>query len=964
MSNLISFLRKKTTIAVIFIAAVLAILIAPAIADQTSWQWKDQSNLLPTRDGMSLTIVTERHGQWLLSDGSNLYRFDGTNLTNLTKKAQSLGITSIGNIFSDGSNWLVYSHPAGNLDPQIWLTDGASTWTNVSARFTNARGGFNATGKNGTWYTKSSLQGTDYTVGTWTLGFWNDITSQPKTIELPSTVSPSKAGVFTFPNKTKLVSGVSAPVVINGNWYFIGGQNESQTEDGRAVQNGKGGIWRMNQTTLTAMTGLPTFRFVSGIWPGTDSVLIATSDTASNPFVVDRLWVFNGSIMQDVTAQAASVGLTSADTRGIHATWDGTAWMILNGKKLVRFDNASMVSQGNTRDYFYALSSNGKGVIVLGGLVSTSDNSFPSEPRMAKLCTAEQRGDVVIPVVSDIISATNGPTITTFSNPTKATIGNGKSFTFRVETNDAAGIASTRIYVNGALLKTCTSATCEYAETFWTNGLASRQISFFARATSKRGYTSESAPVVLTIDQSSVATNETVLGSHDMNGNEIALPLNTPWTRDTRTSTTWIAWRTPTNGTLSPSNRISYSVAAQNSRGLGNIDIWVNGTIQKTCNMNGDTQIRVCRFELNGNDYPAGTDVAVNANIGLSQSTATTWTTLARVTRNNAVPSAPAVITKTETLPAHPVFATTLTIDPNVTEIKRGESFTIHTMSQSNVNALRRVEIQQNGVVVHACGFGARLTPAACDWHVDTSEYRAGTTLRYTARVTDGEGHDIWSNTRQIYVRDQKTETNVVPTKNGKINVWAWTEPLLSELVDGQTATYSVGAWATNNVQRIDMIVDGVVKNSCYSGNTAGTRECNVVINSKDYGHRHIVTVNARITDYAGNVVWSDVYTTMIRREWELEPARYTPAYVTVTSNPKNGFTVGDRVTLLAHGWSPRGIATVEIYTNGKLAARCGSDTCSFTTQPVNDHQLEYQARLIDVTGDSVWTGVVGVNAK
>ena len=158
MSKLLSVWRKIRAFVAGFLA-VLAIVavIVPATANPNPWQWQDQSALLPVRDGVSLSIVSEREGVWLLSDGSRLYRYDGTTVTDLTKSIRDREIYSITKIFSDGRNWLVYTRPQYHPDAIIWLTDGYS-WTNVTKSLPATRGD-EATGMNGEWFIQTIAKG-------------------------------------------------------------------------------------------------------------------------------------------------------------------------------------------------------------------------------------------------------------------------------------------------------------------------------------------------------------------------------------------------------------------------------------------------------------------------------------------------------------------------------------------------------------------------------------------------------------------------------------------------------------------------------------------------------------------------------------------------------------------------------------------------------------------------------------
>lgn len=960
------FRAVRRSHAVLASAIILgAIFASPLLANPAGWSWKDQSGLLPYRDGASLDLLAANGGSWLASDHSRLYKVTGDTLIDLTSAARSRGMTTVTGVYSDDQNWIVAGRSLDSSTPRVFVVNG-QTWTDISNAFSASRNGLEVVGSRGTWYGQTFTQANQYGPSRWTAFKFNPTTGEKELFPLTSELNNSTGGCFTEINSVRQCVGETKIVHIGENWYLIGGNSELTNDQGKTTQTAKAGIWKINGTRLTPITGLPAFRFVSGVWQGKNEVLLATSDFVTAPFSPDRYWLFNGTSLNEISDEALKVGLLSTDAREIQAADGGNTWMITVGKKLIRLDGDVMSAEDKTRDFFTTVTSNGQGVFMLGGAVSTMDNSFATLPLTAKL--VQVREDAKNPSkITNVASRLRGPTITVSAVPKDNLIGDGKVYTFRVTAKDSDGIANTNILLNGAKIKTCSKDSCEFTETYTTNGAPTRTIEFVGTATDKLGYSNISKTVKLTIDRSSNESGSgDQLGQKDGQGQLMTLPGNRDWNRDTKSGTNSLIWRQPTQTVLADNEQTTIVVAAINSKGLGRINLLVNGETARSCDFISRTDIRLCTVTLTGSDYPAGTEIFVNAHIFNNKNTEdqSVWTEGIRIKRSTN--GTTTIATTTDSVRAatinRPTFSTTLTVNPDSSSVKRGDTFTVQTRSQNTGNGLMTVEIYQNDQIIRACSVGTVVSTVVCDVKVDTTKMGAGTTRTYVARAMDTRYNVIWSNTRAVTVRD--TTVQPQPTNQvGPITLWNWMAPEVSDLLNDRT-TYSVGAWSENGIDRIEMVVDGAIARSCTFGLSAANRECSVDLSTNDYAHNHNISVNARIIDGKGNVAWSDVRSILMRRYWEYNDGGvYLPAYATISAN-KTDYQLNDTLTLKAKGWTPTNIDRVQIYVNGSMVANCPGNICQFTTAPITTNQIEYQARVIDIFGQSSWTGVIGINKK
>lgn len=940
----------------------LVLVAAPVVALSRPWQWSDVSRILPFRDGVSLTLSSERQGAWLLSDGIHLYRFDGTKLFDLTSALRERGMQGVSSLASDGQHWLVAYRPQDGTRPQVWLTDGLN-WNDISATLPLGFERLEATGNNGEWYFKLSEPSVSGVPTRWSLWRMKDTITATQQMSVPAEVSTGEdaSGCVTgygVGNISTTCSGKNLPVFVNGAWYFLGGQNETRGASNLVTHDAKAGIWRIENNRFTAVTTTPAFKFVSGVWPSAGSALIATSNNSNNPFATDRFWLFDGKTFTDLTDEARANRILSADAREIRAAYDGQSWLILFGKRYVRYDGTRMHDEGKTRDFFQTVSSDGHGLFVLSGAVSDVALEFPTAPLTAKLVTTRENPNadpapwsVFGDALSDLTSTLYGPSITLTSDPADARIGNGQAFAFRVQAADSQGVERIEIYAQGARVKICDSDKCDFVQTYWTNGLASRTVEFYARATDKQGYANQSRKVKLTID--SGTQNGATLPRVNQ---PTQIPTDAKWTQDAATGLSWTTWTTPTTSTFGSGVPVAYSVAADSPKGVKTVELWVNGAVRRTCDFAGAQFTGACSYDLETERFPVGTDVFMNANV-IDQTGKNVWTSGTTLKRSAAqIIPAPAPAPQ----PTQPDAATTLTITPNQKDVTRGTFIQVRGTALNSVLGIERIEILQNNAIQRTCTYGDARSRVICDMQIDTAGMIPGSNVNLVVRAIDNYGNESWSNVKTINIRPVGSATTPA-TPAGTFSVWNWSSPSTPELAPGQIMNYTVGSWSPSGLQKIEMIVDGTVRKVC-AANGTGAQECAYSFTAYDFPHGHTVTINARATDLAGKIKLSDPVSIMVRRNWE--PLNNPSAFINLTTDHVNGYAAGDNVTLSARGWSPLGVDRIELFLNGSKVQTCPADSCSWTSPAMTTASIDFQAKLIDRLQDETWTGLTGLDRK
>lgn len=596
-----------------FIASVLGVLMAAptaflapaaAIADGVAttgpWVWTDLSSQLTHRTNRPVWAVAYAGGSWFYTDGQDLwnggqvYRYDGSTQINITTDVRNAGLARVDDIVTDGETTL-FLQDVVRLDNQLSVVAYRyGQYTNITSQVRSGlrsdEGVSSITGRAGTWMvvtTKARL-----------LRLTNS--GSATEISLPSNTSGNIEGDNSTlrynVNHGSAVNGVGrVPLAIvpvnNGNWLLMAD-----------TWNNNPRFFRYDGTNFTDVTTL----FPNGM---TRVYKLTSNSDLAFIYSDAGFWLTNGVSRADIS------GLSGGDD--IRTAWNGKSWLILVNKNLYRFQNTlstqTAQNYGATRDLFLQGAGDNNGRLLLAGAQSDMWNSNPSYPLTAKLVMVTE--GVSAPQVQGVTTHGDrvyttpyGPRVTVNGNPADFRIGNGRDFNYQVTASDADGVSRIDLYVNDALIRTCLSeTTCGYRTTYWTNGANSRSVKFWSRATDRYGNVTETAsrPDYLTVDTSSNA-------SAGNNGQVQGINTDPAPNTSKKNPAVW-DWTEPNRSSLSGSEGTDYRMGAWDEDGLARIEIFVNGSIRRTCELGVAYGNRECSFWIQANDWNSNTDVFVNA---------------------------------------------------------------------------------------------------------------------------------------------------------------------------------------------------------------------------------------------------------------------------------------------------------------------------------------------------------------
>lgn len=530
-------------------------------------------------------------------------------------------------------------------------------------------------------------------------------------------------------------------------------------------------------------------------------------------------------------------------------------------------------------------------------------------------------------------------------DPNVSTIGRTQTVSYTVTAQHPNGLNRAEIYVNGILRRTCslsiTSAnqSCTYA-IYGGDYTAGTQVSVNAKVVGVSG------------EYQAVWTSNTYLTVTDTSNNNSSNNYGI---------SAW-QWLDPNMTTISRGQSVTYNVGAQHTNGLNRIEIWVNGSLRRTCSLSTTSANQTCSFTVYGNDYPAGTSVAMNAKIvGRDGEYQAVWTPLTYVsiasdaTNNNQ--------TSNFGISAWQWFS------PGVSTIRRDQTVTYNVGAQ-HANGLNRAEIWVNGSVRQTCPLYQTGSNQTCSFTLNGSDYAAGTQIAVNAKVVgrDGEYQQIWTPLMTLTVTDASGSVTPPAQNTTFPTTWIWTIPPDTNIVSSR-AWYNVGAWdGADGIRRIEIWVNGTVRRVCTYPDVKTNVECGWDVFASDYPNGSEVYMNAKVMDAAGNVTWAQ------SKSWRVQSngfvnVGYVPTvpavpadhqgWVSAVTDHDAGFSNGQLITFTATGGDADGVNRIELYVEGNLVKVCaGATSCVWTGGPYDGTTfLHYGARLYDVNGYSVWTG-------
>ncbi len=521
-------------------------------------------------------------------------------------------------------------------------------------------------------------------------------------------------------------------------------------------------------------------------------------------------------------------------------------------------------------------------------------------------------------------------------DPSNSSLNRGSSTTYKIQANATQGLQKVEIYADGSLKRTCNfsraygTQSCDF--TVYGNDYTVAQHTFNARATDYYGKTSWSDTKTLTIQDAN---------NSNTSGNGVY---------------TW-SWLDPSNTTLQRGSSATYRTQASADNGLQRIDVYVNGTVKRTCNFSRSYGTQNCDLTIYGNDYSTNSQLAINAK-STDYNGYTNWSSLTYLT-----------ITDT-TGNSTDNGSVGLQADPNRTSFNNGDWVTFNGSAQ-DPDGLTRIEILIDGSVVKTCNYSNSTAWENCSYssNLYSNNGKNSRTIGVSVKAYDRYGYVRGVNPIYYNINAYDTSGNGSNSDTGSNPAtWSWSEPNEKlNLTTAENVTYHVGAWDQDGLKRIEMWVNGMLAHTCYFNSSLayGNQECTFTVNGSNYKAGDAIYVNAKAVDAFDHEGWSPARTyTVVNQDSQLTTSNI--GKLTAWSSSDAGYGIMDAITFWTKGSDNDGISKIEIIVNAQTVKTCyNTDSCSIVGGPYSGRSyITYGAKMTDKLGNVTYSGYKTIYKK
>ncbi|OGL73419.1 hypothetical protein A3E39_03615 [Candidatus Uhrbacteria bacterium RIFCSPHIGHO2_12_FULL_60_25] len=423
----------------------------------------------------------------------------------------------------------------------------------------------------------------------------------------------------------------------------------------------------------------------------------------------------------------------------------------------------------------------------------------------------------------------------TWLDPTgKTNLNANESVTYNVGAYDNDGIKRIEIFVNGLAKKTCDLGNAKGNQTCG--------VTLYANDYPVGTGIYVNAKVTDGADKYTYTTATTLY----RNAEGTSVPSGS--TATTNQVSTW-TWFDPAGELKSGASTIFRSGAwAQD--GLASIDLYVNGSLKRTCSFNRSYGNQECSITVYGNDYALGTQVAANTK-ATDVNGKTSWSDLKYVNQVSSNSTSGSSYSGTN---SNPVVWDWIEIAKDFITVDEKAKYVTGAWDENGVSS---IAFYVNGNVKATSNLGTAYGNQSTSYEVRGLDYPVGSTVFVNAKVTDATGKETWTAGKTFRVMGTGATTSIDYAKNGSVQ--AWTDRAVYSTTNMITVNGSVSD--EDGVNRIEILVNGELKKTCTVGNV---RSASCAVTVGPYPSLSSVKYAVTMFDRYGNMTTSGYLTVAI----------------------------------------------------------------------------------------------------
>jgi archaellum component FlaF (FlaF/FlaG flagellin family) len=916
------------TLLIAMLAMGIGAAINTASADTGPWQWSDISDKLSVRTNRPVWASAFAHPYWYLTDGQELYtgghiwKTDGSVMTDITAEVRSAGLNRVDDIVTDGQTIMFLKNVVSKTNNYEVLTYKDGTWGYPAGTWRNNMNSNEAissiNGKDGVWMIVST-QGNLYR--------WTQSTNNFVNIALPSDIRNKLILTNIYQTNHGSVPGGLVAVPINNKWLVaVKTYNLDSTPGSSQLR-----FYSLDGTNFSEIKrtyGDNIFKIVSN---GSEVFINTVSNYRVNyeNVLIYRNNSFVSVVSMNANLRDLSDWSTDWNLQNALVAYNGKSWIIINHKKLRRFDGTNFQNYGETRDYFVTASGNGNGTLMVGGVVSALGNPNPTSPLTAKLVRVDEGTGYNTPS-NPVVNTNNEVWASMTVGNNNHELYHGQSSNVNITGGSPNGIDRIEIWLNGNIVKTCYDNDCDYTiyGSSYTKGSA---LSFNGRVVDEQGHEAWTWLGEYYVPVDDYYTN-------NYNNNNY-------YNSDGRLSV-WFDF-SPSGNQMYGDDYKVIQAHANAQDGLKKLEIYVNDNLKRSCSFSTVYGDQNCNYSIYSNQYTSYDKIKVHVkaydNYGRQIQTNTQYIYRDGYWDNNNNGNYDSSVAAW--------------FDGNVSKTTLGRNESRNITFYGNANrGLEKLELYANNSIIGTCYFNGATGDKTCSKTIYGNNFNADQTVTLKIKATDRDGYQNWSSSINFRIEDDGSNNN----NSNYINSWMWFEPSDTNFSDGENSTIKVQAAADNGLSKIEVYANNSLIKTCNYSRAYGTQNCEVTIYANNYNSNSTINIYSRATDYSGRTDVTDTMS-LYRNGSNNNNNNGTEVYAWMWLDPSNtDLDQNETKTINVGASADSGLQKIEIYADGSLKKTCtynrayGNQECSVAVYGNNfssNKNISIFARAYDYNG-------------
>ena len=401
------------------------------------------------------------------------------------------------------------------------------------------------------------------------------------------------------------------------------------------------------------------------------------------------------------------------------------------------------------------------------------------------------------------------------------------------------------------------------------------------------------------------------------------------------------------------SSNITINSGSKN--GISRVEIWLNGTIVKTCNTSN------CDYTIYGSSYTKGSAISFNARaVDTKGQEAWTWLGEYYIPVDDYYNNNNTNNNNNNYYNSDGRLSVWFDFSPSGNQMY-SEDYKVIQAHANAKDGLKKLEIYVNDSLKRSCSFSTVYGDQNCNYSIYSNQYTSSDQIKVYVKAYDNYGRQIQTSTQYIYRNGYWDNNN----NNGNYDssVAAWFDGNVSKTTLGRNESRNITFYGNANrgLDKLELYANNSIVGTCYFNNATGDKTCSKTIYGNNFNAGQTVTLKVKATDRDGYQNWSGSINFNIQDDGSSNNNNGTYVNSWMWFEPSDtNFSDGESSTIKVQAAADNGLNKIEVYANNSLIKTCnysrayGTQNCEVTIYANNynvNSTINIYARATDYSG-------------